>query len=303
MQLIRNMNNKFAICIPTYNRCSKLKECLDSFIDDAVKYNINIYISNNASTDNTQNFLKEYSSKYPNIYYANQSLELHLDLNMLNVLEMAQSEYALWLGDDDKLNKNALELILKNIELTPDLIILKSMTNIFDNHLKLLYTNPFDFFCDYGMIGLKNSMHFSTMVVKNSEIKKLGNKERYKGTYHLYAGVILDYLMDIYEKKLKNNILYINVPLVIIDTKNKSWQNILLKIYFKCIPDWIDLLNCKYTMNDKVKNKIKEFQKLLNDINDYSFICVSKKEKKILFLVHKIFFFIYKLKNIKWKLK
>ncbi|GAB1401184.1 hypothetical protein MASR1M68_00950 [Elusimicrobiota bacterium] len=98
------------------------------------------------STDNTQNFLKEYSSKYPNIYYANQSLELHLDLNMLNVLEMAQSEYALWLGDDDKLNKNALELILKNIELTPDLIILKSMTNIFDNHLKLLYTNPFDFF-------------------------------------------------------------------------------------------------------------------------------------------------------------
>lgn len=297
------MNNKFAICIPTYNRCDKLKECLDSFIDEAVKYDVNIYISDNASTDNTKNFLKKYSSKYKNVHYKNQSLQLHLDLNMLTVLEMAQSEYALWLGDDDKLKNNALELILKNIEQRPDLIILKSTTDIFDNNLKLLYNNPFDFFCDYGMIGLGNSMHFSTMVVKTIAIKQLEKKERYKGTYHLYAGVILDYLMIMYEKNFKNNILYIKEPLVIIDTKNKSWQNIVLNIYFKCIPDWISLLDHKYMTSDKVENKIKEFQIFLNDINNYFFTCISIKEKKILLLIHKFFLFMYKLKNIKWKLK
>jgi abequosyltransferase len=69
-----------SLCIPTFNRCNKLSEFLLS-LDKINKENANkieICISNNASTDNTNEVLNAWKSKNLNRYIKiniNQNLE------------------------------------------------------------------------------------------------------------------------------------------------------------------------------------------------------------------------------------
>lgn len=67
------MNNPqplLSICIPTFNRASYLKEALDSMVmDPAFGEKMEIIISDNASSDETQTIGEEYAAKYPNIHY------------------------------------------------------------------------------------------------------------------------------------------------------------------------------------------------------------------------------------------
>ena len=51
----------------TYNQEKYIRDALDSFLSQLVDFNVEIVIHDDASTDNTQNILKEYSNKYPNV--------------------------------------------------------------------------------------------------------------------------------------------------------------------------------------------------------------------------------------------
>ena len=74
-------SKKLSICIPTYNRALLLKECVESFLPEAVKYDIPIFISDNASSDNTKDVVEKLREVYPDIIYSrNQStivVQLH----------------------------------------------------------------------------------------------------------------------------------------------------------------------------------------------------------------------------------
>lgn len=64
-----------SICIPTYNRCEYLKKTIESIIvqDEFKSGQVEIVISDNASTDNTNVMIEQYTSVYDNIkYYRNK---------------------------------------------------------------------------------------------------------------------------------------------------------------------------------------------------------------------------------------
>ena len=83
-----------SICIPTYNRAEYLAKSLDSLIVQPEFSQIEVVISDNASTDNTEEVCKHYREKYPNIvYYRNQ--ENILDRNFPTVL----NDTAIYEGD------------------------------------------------------------------------------------------------------------------------------------------------------------------------------------------------------------
>lgn len=70
--------NKYlvSICIPTYNRATYLKKCLDSLIwqPEFLHGDVEIVISDNCSTDNTREVVQRYRKKYSNIqYYKNET--------------------------------------------------------------------------------------------------------------------------------------------------------------------------------------------------------------------------------------
>ena len=60
-----------SICIPTYNRAPYLKKCLDSLVcqPEFQQGLVEIVVSDNASTDNTEKVAGAYSTAYPNFHY------------------------------------------------------------------------------------------------------------------------------------------------------------------------------------------------------------------------------------------
>lgn len=64
-----------SICIPTYNRAPYLKKCIESLIcqPEFLSGRVEIVVSDNASTDDTENLIKQYILRFPNIaYYRNE---------------------------------------------------------------------------------------------------------------------------------------------------------------------------------------------------------------------------------------
>lgn len=51
----------------TYNQEKYIESALNSFLSQLVDFNVEIVVHDDASTDNTQNILKEYSKKYPSV--------------------------------------------------------------------------------------------------------------------------------------------------------------------------------------------------------------------------------------------
>ena len=114
-----------SICIPTYNRSTHLGECLDAVLSSAKEYKskIEIVISDNASTDDTQTVVNEYMKMHSIIRYHRNVKNFGAGSNIYIVAEKASGEYVWVLGDDDKISDKAISSILERISLGYNLII------------------------------------------------------------------------------------------------------------------------------------------------------------------------------------
>ena len=101
--------NKFllTLSIPTYNRADKLERLL-GIIDDGSNFisnDVNVYVSNNASTDNTKEVLQKYKiifkNKGINFSYVNHVKSIGMGGNFINVYTEPRSDYIWWCSDDD----------------------------------------------------------------------------------------------------------------------------------------------------------------------------------------------------------
>lgn len=116
-----NMNRPvLSICIPTYNREQCLGDCLDSIVtqfeNPEVYRQVEIVISDNASTDDTETLVQTFQKSYNNIRYIKNDSNLGFDRNVLQVVEKSTGTYCLTLGDDDALFSDSLTYLLTKIE-------------------------------------------------------------------------------------------------------------------------------------------------------------------------------------------
>ena len=114
-----------SICIPTYNRSACLKECLNSITMSVTGHEsqIEIIVSDNASTDDTADVIHAFQIKYPWIQYHKNDENIGAARNIYLVATMAVGEYIWIFGDDDKMTDSAVPSILNRIESGYDLII------------------------------------------------------------------------------------------------------------------------------------------------------------------------------------
>jgi GalNAc5-diNAcBac-PP-undecaprenol beta-1,3-glucosyltransferase len=103
-----NKYPKVSIVVPSYNREEYLQECLDSII--AQNYpNLEIVVTDDNSTDNTQEVVYQYMKKYPFIKYVkNKKYKQGPNGNKNNGLDHCTGEVIGILDDDDTLNQGAL---------------------------------------------------------------------------------------------------------------------------------------------------------------------------------------------------
>lgn len=102
---------KVTIAIPTYNRVAFLRQALDSALAQTYQ-NIEVVVSNNASTDETEKLLSSYSDDCLKVIH--QPSNIGMMGNWDACLASASGVFFLLLSDDDVLEKNAIsELVAK----------------------------------------------------------------------------------------------------------------------------------------------------------------------------------------------
>jgi glycosyltransferase involved in cell wall biosynthesis len=107
-----------SICIPTYNRSRYLAELLDSIVSQGFP-EIEVIVGDDTSPDNTAEVVETYRAKLPNLKYKRNETNIGLDLNFLQVIADATSDYAWLMGDDDRLEPGAIAKVLAALKAWP----------------------------------------------------------------------------------------------------------------------------------------------------------------------------------------
>ncbi|MBT6226808.1 MAG: glycosyltransferase family 2 protein [Candidatus Scalindua sp.] len=107
---------KISICIPTYNRAKFLKNCINSIVSSISlsDFEVQVCISDNCSTDQTEDVVRDAQSIL-NIKYHKNSSNLGIPRNFINVVSMAEGDFIWLIGDDDLLMPNAIEALINLI--------------------------------------------------------------------------------------------------------------------------------------------------------------------------------------------
>ncbi len=112
------------IAIPTYNRRKYLEENLNVLLPQLEKNdNVEVFVSDNASTDDTESFMKKICEKYPIKYYRNE-VNVGADGNFCRCFERAEGKYILILSDDDILKDHSLQYLTQLLKKEPDFLFL-----------------------------------------------------------------------------------------------------------------------------------------------------------------------------------
>ncbi|NVN98809.1 MAG: glycosyltransferase family 2 protein [Geobacteraceae bacterium] len=130
------MSKLLTIAIPTYNRAAYLGLCLDQIFKQVKQYEsqIEIIISDNASTDNTSDVVRSYKDNGFIFRYVCNEENIGADRNFAQCFTFASGKYVLVFGDDDVLLDGAIDKIL---------MVIRS------GEYGVVYLNSYGFSADY----------------------------------------------------------------------------------------------------------------------------------------------------------
>jgi glycosyltransferase involved in cell wall biosynthesis len=126
---MRPINMFLTISIPTYNRSEKLHKLLDGLLE-AIKNSIHkdkvgVFVSNNASTDNTENVLSSFKKKYHaagvEFFFLSQKVNIGASANVVEALLEPVSQYVWWFSDHDQILAEYFDKFIDElVKYTPD---------------------------------------------------------------------------------------------------------------------------------------------------------------------------------------
>jgi glycosyltransferase involved in cell wall biosynthesis len=140
MGQIRQHNNYISplvsIGIPTFNRSNLLVRAIESAINQDYE-NIEIVISDNASSDETPNICLKYIETHKNIRYLRHKYNKGPTDNFKAVLESSSGIYFMWLADDDYISANYVSECVARLQKRSELSIVAGKAIFLDNNLKI----------------------------------------------------------------------------------------------------------------------------------------------------------------------
>lgn len=127
-----------SIIIPTYNRANYLVESIESVLKQTYE-NIEIIVSDNASTDNTFEVMQKYKDNKKIKYFRNKK-NIGMVSNWKKALyEYANGEYAMILSDDDYLiDVNYIKEAVKSIKKCNSKLVFSNCLQIFEKDGKIV---------------------------------------------------------------------------------------------------------------------------------------------------------------------
>jgi glycosyltransferase involved in cell wall biosynthesis len=105
--------------IPTRNRAASLLRAVESVLAQDW-YELEILISDNGSTDDTQTFCERLARDEPRVRYFRQSENIGAEANFREVLRRARGEFFMWLADDDWIDPSYVSQCASILAQRPD---------------------------------------------------------------------------------------------------------------------------------------------------------------------------------------
>lgn len=178
-------NTRVSIGMPIYNAERYLEETLDSVLNQSYQ-NFVLYISDNASTDRTQEICEAYASKDKRIKYIRNPENVGAAMNYERCYEPATTEYFRWQNADDPIEPELIQQCVTALDNNPDAVLAYGEANIIDENGNLIrkHLNKLDaaqdspserFKSALGRVGIQNQMY--GLIRRNH----LANTARMKG--------------------------------------------------------------------------------------------------------------------------
>ena len=185
-------NKQLSIVVPTYNRADFLDYSLEVHIPLIRKYNIQIYIFDNSSTDNTEKIVLKWMREYPYLSYHKSEINIGPDANFERALKYPVSDYIWLLSDTYQVPRNGIDYLLKTINNTEkdyDIIVFNLAEKIKISTKN--YQTQNDLLTDLGTI-----MTCAAINVYNKKLISSANFSRYHNSNFIQTGIIFESISD-----------------------------------------------------------------------------------------------------------
>lgn len=124
---------KVIVGLPVYNGENYLGTAIDSILSQTYE-NFELIISDNASTDSTEEICRYHAARDTRVRHYRHSVNLGAAANFNRVFELAQGEkYFKWAAHDDWIAPAYLEACVRELEAQPDAVLCQSVVEIIDD--------------------------------------------------------------------------------------------------------------------------------------------------------------------------
>jgi abequosyltransferase len=170
-----------SICVPTYNRCFYLIDCLRDLINQAIEINaekeIEICISNNASTDNTKSEIDKLVSEFPNIRFVinHNKTNIGADRNFQKVLGMQSGKYTILKGDDDYFAPGGLKFLLNEFKTNTNVDFFINDVDVVDLNREMIIHLSYLRGTNELIVNFKNELEARNYLTLCNNIHALGS--------------------------------------------------------------------------------------------------------------------------------
>ncbi len=254
------MYRLISFCIPTYNRADVLDKSLKSYVEsDGFNEEVELIVSDNASTDETYSIVKKYMNIYPNIKYSCNKENMK-DNNFSIALDLASGMYVKLQNDNDLIISGGLEYIKNNIKNN----ILKKDPIFFTNDYIYTDRKASEIKCNSLNEFVRSISTYTTKINCFGAWKEDWKNIRDKDKYSYLKLSQEDWFFQVIKNKNKC-ILYDNKyadGIFFIRSKKNSynWFQIHLDNYYRIMKPYINAgLISKDTFKSDKKNLFKHF--------------------------------------------
>ena len=184
------------IGVPVFNEQARLKDCIDA-LESQTYPNMQICISDNASTDDTYAIAQKLTEKYHNISLVKQDRSIGAFPNFDAVRRMATGKYFMWVGADDRADPIYVEKMVEELELHPKCVAAHSAIIRVDDDGKALQNVRLEGRFNPNNVGPLRQAMLALSPFKSVRMYKLNLY-----IYALYRKSFLDQIMNQHENVL-----------------------------------------------------------------------------------------------------
>lgn len=173
--------------MPVYNGSRFIKEAIDSLLSQSFS-DFTLFISDDASTDETSSICQEYAKIDNRIIYYRQRNNIGLFPNFKFVLDQAIGDYFIWSAQDDIREKDYLKVCIEHLESNKNLGFATTCIAIIDSYSRVIKEET-EVACLSGKPGIISVTRYTLqpeILGKCNFMYGLFRMEAMRGTWNAY---------------------------------------------------------------------------------------------------------------------